>query len=86
MLCKHRSTNGPATILNGVLIGTAIGIGSTLLPTLLVLIGSNHLEMAKTVIIVTYLSVTFFGAVFVTIARKYVDSIPTGGGEIPRDS
>ncbi len=89
-LCKHRSANGPATILDGVLVGAAIGFGSALLPTLSVLISSNHPELAKTVIIVTYLSATFvgavFGAVLATIARKYVDRIPTGRGEVPRDS
>jgi len=89
-LCKHRSADGPATILDGVLVGAAIGFGSALLPTLSVLISSNHPELAKTVIIVTYLSATFvgavFGAVLATIARKYVDRIPTGGGEVPRDS
>jgi hypothetical protein len=88
--CKHRSADGPATILDGVLVGAAIGFGSALLPTLSVLISSNHLELAKTYIIVTYLSVTFVGAVFgailATIARKYIDRIPTGGGEVPRDS
>ncbi|UCE50417.1 MAG: hypothetical protein JSW47_09670 [Phycisphaerales bacterium] len=89
-LGKHRSAGGPATILDGVLIGAAIGFGSALLPALSVLISTNHPELAKTVIIVTYLSATFVGAVFgailATIARKHVDRIPAGGGEVPRDS
>jgi hypothetical protein len=76
-LSKHRSQDGPATVLDGVLIGAAIGIGSALLPTLSVLIRSNHLETAKTAIIVTYLSAPFlgaiFGAVIARIAQKYVE-------------
>lgn len=79
-LSKHRSPNGPATILDGVLIGAAIGIGSALLPTLSVLICSNHLETAKTAIIFTYLSATFlggvFGALIARIAQKYVEIFP----------
>ncbi len=78
-LCKHRSANGPATISDGILIGAAIGVGSALLPTLSLLIRSSHLETAKTIIIVTYLSAAFIGAVFgavlAKIAQKYVDRI-----------
>lgn len=89
-LCKHHGANGPATVLDGVLVGAAVGLGSALLPTLSVLISSNHPELAKTVIIVTYLSATFVGGIFgmtlAAIARKYVDRIPSGGGEVPRDS
>ncbi len=76
-LCKHRSVNGPATVLDGTLIGAAIGIGSALLPALTALIRTNHPEMAKTFIIVTYLSATLLGAVMgsiiAAIGRKYVD-------------
>jgi Na+-driven multidrug efflux pump len=76
-LCKHHSANGPATVLDGALVGAAVGIGSALLPMLSVLISSSQPEKAKTIIIITYLSATFvgavFGAVLATIARKYVD-------------
>lgn len=89
-LCKHRSVNGPATILDGALVGAAVGIGSALLPTLSALISSSHPEWAKTVVIVTYLSATLvgaaFGAVLAAIARKYIDRIPTIRGEVPIDS
>jgi len=78
-LLKHRSAKGPAKILDGSLVGAAIGIGSALLPTLTVLIVSSHIEIAKTVVIITYLSVTLvgaiFGAILATIARKYVSLI-----------
>lgn len=76
-LCKHRSPSGPATIVDGVLVGAAIGMGSTLLPVLSALISSNHLEAAKTFIIVSYLSATLLGAivgaVLAVIGRKHVD-------------
>ena len=89
-LCKHRSADGPATIVDGVLVGAGVGIGSALLPTLSVLIRSSRPEVAKTVIIVTYVSAAFvgavFGAVLATIARKYVGRIPTGKEEISRGS
>jgi hypothetical protein len=81
-LCKHRSASGPATILDGGLVGAAVGMGSALLPTLTVFIRTNHPEMAKTFVIVSYLSVTLAGAVIggalAVIARKYVDRTSTG--------
>jgi hypothetical protein len=74
---KHRSGDAPATLLDGTLIGAAIGIGSTFLPALTVFIRTNHPEAAKTFVIVNYLSVTFIGAVIgavlATIARKHLD-------------
>jgi len=75
-LLKHRSAEGPATIIDGSLVGAAIGVGCALLPTLTLLIASNHIEIAKTIVIITYLSAIFVGAVFgatlATIARKHV--------------
>lgn len=79
-LFKHRSPGGPATVVDGVLVGAAIGLGSALLPVLSALIKSNHPEAAKTFIIVSYLSVTLvgaiMGAVLALIARKHVDRAP----------
>jgi len=79
-LCKHRGQSGPATVVDGVLVGAAIGIGSALLPVLTALISTNHPEAAKTFVIVSYLSVTLvgaiMGAVLAAIGRKYVDRAP----------
>lgn len=76
-LLKHRGENGPATILDGALIGAAIGVGSALLPTLSALIKTNHPEMAKSFIIITYLAAACAGAIIgslvAAIGRKYVD-------------
>ncbi len=79
-LCKHRSPQGPGTLVDGMLIGAGIGVGSALLPVLTALIKSNHLEEAKTFIIASYLSVAMLGAVvgmvLAAIGRKYIDRIP----------
>ena len=87
--CKHRSISGPATILDGVVVGAAVGVGSALLPALSALIRTNHPEMAKTFVIVTYLSATFvgavIGAVLAAIGRKYVDRTSTGESEVAPD-
>lgn len=80
-LCKHRSANGPATVLDGALVGAAIGIGLALLPTLSILISSSSIETAKTTIIITYLAATSLGAalgaVLAGIARRYVGPVTT---------
>jgi hypothetical protein len=52
---KHRSPEGPATVLDGALIGAACGIGTVLIPPLTALIASNSLEQAKTFIIICWL-------------------------------
>ena len=88
-VCKHRSVNGPATVFDGALIGAAIGIGSALLPALSALIRTNHPEMAKTFIIVTYLSTTLVGAAIgsalAATGRKYIDRTSTDGSEVALD-
>jgi hypothetical protein len=89
-LCKHRSTDGPATVIDGALVGAAIGIGSALLPTLSVLISSSCIETAKTTIIITYLAATsvgaVLGAVLARIARRCVGAAAIDRGQMSRDS
>jgi hypothetical protein len=74
-LAKHHSASGPARIIDGTLNGAAVGIGTALLPSLTSLISSNHLEMAKTFIIVSYVASAFVGGIIGTIiaavGRKY---------------
>jgi len=76
-LAKHCSPMGPATVIDGTLIGASIGVGSALLPVLTCLILTNHPEMAKTFIIVVYLSSALvggiFGSVFAVIGRKHIN-------------
>jgi hypothetical protein len=75
-LVNHFSDSGPAKILSGTLNGAAVGIGTAFLPALTALIRSNHLEMAKTFIIVSYVASAFVGGIIGTIVaavgRKYI--------------
>mgnify|MGYP000036800899 CR=1 FL=1 len=74
-LAKHRSDAGPARIIDGMLNGAAVGVGTAFLPALTSLISSNHPEMAKTFIIVSYVAAAFLGGVigsmFAAVGRKY---------------
>ena len=75
-LVKHHSGSGSARILDGTLNGAAVGIGTALLPALTALIGTNHLEMAKTFIIVTYIASALVGGIIgsmvAAVGRKYI--------------
>ena len=76
-LLKHHAGSGPAKIIDGTLNGAAVGIGTALLPALTALISSNHLEMAKTFIIVSYIASALvggiIGTIFATVGRKYIE-------------
>lgn len=75
-LLKHYSDSGPARIFDGTLNGAAVGIGTALLPSLTSLISSNHPEMAKSFIIVSYLASAFvggkIGTMVAAVGRKYL--------------
>ncbi|MGD9350936.1 MAG: hypothetical protein PVF71_14830, partial [Desulfobacterales bacterium] len=75
-LIKHRSDKGPARILDGTLNGAAVGIGTALLPALAALISTNHPEMAKTFIIVSYVAAAtvggIIGSIFAAVGRTYI--------------
>ena len=75
-LLKHHAGSGPAKIIDGTLNGAAVGIGTALLPALTALISTNHLAMAKTFIIVSYIASALVGGIigtmFATVGRKYI--------------
>jgi hypothetical protein len=75
-LLKHHGGEGPARIIDGTLNGAAVGIGTALLPALTSLISSNHLEMAKTFIIVSYIAAALVGGIIgsmvAAVGRKYI--------------
>ena len=75
-LVKHRSDTGPAKIFDGTLNGAAVGIGTALLPALTALISTNHPEMAKTFIIVSYIAAALIGGIigsmFAAVGRTYI--------------
>ena len=74
-LAKHHGESGPAKIIDGTLNGAAVGIGTAFLPALTALINSNHLEMAKTFVIVSYVASAFVGGIigtlFAAVGRRY---------------
>ena len=76
-LLKHHSNSGPAKVYDGTLNGAAVGIGTALLPALTSLISSNHLDMAKTFIIVSYIASALVGGIIGTMVaafgRKYIE-------------
>jgi len=76
-LIKHRSSAGPATVVDGVLIGAAVGWGSDFLPPVTSLIGTNHPEEAKAFIIIAWLVAALIGAIIggslAAIGRKHLD-------------
>jgi hypothetical protein len=79
-LIKHRSKDGPATVVDGILIGAGIGIGTTFLPPIASLIATHHPEEAKVFIIVSWAAGIVFGGILggilARIGRKYLDDNP----------
>jgi hypothetical protein len=75
-LTKHESSEGPATVLDGVLIGAACGFGTAFLPPLTSLISSHHIEEAKAFIIIAWFAATVIGAliggVLAAAGRKHL--------------
>lgn len=61
-LTKHRSAAGPASVVDGLLIGAAVGMACGLVPPLTNLIGSNHPEEAKLAVILCWLVCMLIGA------------------------
>ena len=76
-VAKHRSQAGPASLLDGALVGAGVGISAALVPPLTHLIQSSNLEYAKTAIIVTWLVTAVLGIlvglVFAAIGRKHLE-------------
>jgi hypothetical protein len=61
-LIKHRSTEGPATLVDGAMIGAAVGVGIQVIPSLTSLIGTNHPDEAKNIIIGLWVGGLLIGA------------------------
>ena len=76
-LIKHNSRRGPATVLDGMLIGAAIGVGTSLFAPLTALIASHHIEEAKGFIIICWLlagSIGFiWGGIVTAIGGRNID-------------
>jgi hypothetical protein len=92
-LIKHRSAEGPATVVDGALIGAAVAVGIQILPALTGLIATNHPEEAKAVIIGVWLASIMIGAIigsvlasawgrYVSTSCDKVESVP---GALPTE-
>lgn len=92
-LIKHRSPEGPASAVDGALIGAAVGISIQILPALTNLIATNHPGEAKAVIIGIWLTSIVIGAlvgsVLASIWGLYVSRLPkkveSGPGALPAE-
>lgn len=77
-LIKHQSNDGPATVCDGFFIGAGVGIVTTFVPPLLMLIATNHLEGAKTMILLCWAAGVIvgglIGAWLAVIGRQCVGS------------
>jgi hypothetical protein len=81
-LAKHRSPDGPATALDGAMIGAAVGMGVVLLPPLASFIATNHPVEARTVVIGCWVAGIMLGALngslLGAIGRRFI-----GRGDAP---
>ena len=77
-LVKHNSKDGPATVVDGTLIGAAVGVSIQILPSLTGLIGTIHPDEAKTIIIGVWLAGIVIGAivgsVLACVWKRYVST------------
>jgi len=75
-LLKHRSQEGPATVMDGFLMGAGIGVGINFIPPLTSIIGTNHPEEAKLLILLSWLAGIvvggLIGATLASVGRTYV--------------
>lgn len=76
-MCKHNSPKGPATALDGALIGWFLGMGMAVLPAFTHFIASNGMSETKTIVIAIWFSAGIVGAiiggVIGFIGTKYMD-------------
>jgi hypothetical protein len=62
-LMKNSSKTDSANILDGIIIGSSLGISIAILPSLTSLVYTNHLEQAKWFIIISWLIAGLVGAI-----------------------
>jgi len=76
-LCKHASSKGPATALDGMLIGWFLGMGMAVIPAFTHFIASNGMDGTKTIVLAIWLIAGVLGAimgwVIGLIGSKYVE-------------
>ena len=76
-LIKHASPQGPATLLDGALIGWFLGMGMAVIPAFTHFIASNGMDGTKTIVLLIWFIAGTVGAIFGTIIGsigvKYMD-------------
>jgi hypothetical protein len=77
-LIKHTSPKGPATILDGMLIGWFLGMGMAVIPAFTHFIASNGMDGTKTIVIAIWFIAGIVGAIIGGIlglvGTKYLDA------------
>ncbi len=75
-LDKHRFSKNGATVADGVIIGSLVGLGVSLLPPLTALIATRHLHQALLFIVAAWLTGILLGGVIggllASIGRQYI--------------
>ncbi len=66
-IIKHASQKGPATVLDGALIGWLLGMGMAVIPAFTHFIASNGMDGTKTVVLAIWFIAGVAGAILGTI-------------------
>ena len=76
-MCRHASPKGPATALDGALIGWFLGMGMAVIPAFTHFIASNGMSGTKTIVLAIWLIASVLGAimgwVIGLIGSKYME-------------
>ena len=76
-ICKHTSPKGPATVLDGALIGWFLGMGMAVVPAFVHFIASNGMDGTKTIVIAIWFIAGVVGAILGgalgLVGAKYLD-------------
>ena len=76
-MIKHASPKGPATVLDGMLIGWFLGMGVAVIPAFVHFIASNGMDGTKTIVIAIWFLAGVVGAIIGDtlglVGTKYLD-------------
>ena len=79
-IIKHASPKGPATVLDGMLIGWFLGMGMAVIPAFTHFISSNGMDGTKTIVLLIWFIAGVVGAIIGGtlgwVGVKYLDRSP----------
>lgn len=84
-LAKHRSVQGPTTLLDGALIGAGVGLGCSLLPPVTSLISSSDLHYAGQAIVLSYAAAGLLGGLIGVVLTAMGRAQVAAGSLLHRD-